>query len=158
MPTSRNGTILVVDDEEIMREILETLLTREGYDVRLKVAILANDLLGADISPNDVACQGISGLTLADVATAYAAGHRWKLIGSARRDNRGFIVAAVAPFALPSSHSLANINSATNAISFKTELLGEVTVTGPGAGGAETAFALLSDIVAIHQAGPRTLV
>src|SRR5260370_19885767 len=35
MPTSRNGTILVVDDEEIMREILETLLTREGYDVRL---------------------------------------------------------------------------------------------------------------------------
>ena len=34
-PPSRNGTILVVDDEEIMREILETLLTREGYDVRL---------------------------------------------------------------------------------------------------------------------------
>src|SRR5690348_6469050 len=35
MATSRNGTILVIDDEEIMREILETLLTREGYDVRL---------------------------------------------------------------------------------------------------------------------------
>src|SRR6202022_3305656 len=35
MPTSRKGAILVVDDEEIMREILETLLTREGYDVRL---------------------------------------------------------------------------------------------------------------------------
>ena len=35
MPTSRHGTILVVDDEEIMREILETLLTRDGYDVRV---------------------------------------------------------------------------------------------------------------------------
>src|SRR3979490_3071791 len=35
MATGRNGTILVVDDEEIMREILETLLTREGYDVRV---------------------------------------------------------------------------------------------------------------------------
>src|ERR1700722_15432387 len=35
MTTSRKGTILVVDDEEIMREILETLLTRDGYDVRL---------------------------------------------------------------------------------------------------------------------------
>ena len=35
MATSRHGTILVVDDEEIMREILETLLSREGYDVRL---------------------------------------------------------------------------------------------------------------------------
>ena len=35
MPTTPTGTILVVDDEEVMREILETLLTREGYDVRL---------------------------------------------------------------------------------------------------------------------------
>src|ERR1043166_1302629 len=35
MPTSRNGTVLVIDDEEIMREILETLLTREGYVVRV---------------------------------------------------------------------------------------------------------------------------
>src|ERR1700752_632386 len=35
MATSRNGTILVVDDEEIMRDIMETLLTREGYVVRL---------------------------------------------------------------------------------------------------------------------------
>src|SRR4051812_47143015 len=34
MATSRHGTILVVDDEEIMRDILDTLLTREGYDVR----------------------------------------------------------------------------------------------------------------------------
>src|SRR5438046_10730286 len=35
MASTRNGTILVIDDEEIMREILETLLTREGYQVRL---------------------------------------------------------------------------------------------------------------------------
>jgi DNA-binding NtrC family response regulator len=35
MPTTPTGTILVIDDEEVMREILETLLTREGYDVRL---------------------------------------------------------------------------------------------------------------------------
>src|SRR6201985_2762688 len=35
MASTRNGTILVIDDEEIMREILETLLTREGYEVRL---------------------------------------------------------------------------------------------------------------------------
>ena len=35
MSTAPTGTILVIDDEEVMREILETLLTREGYDVRL---------------------------------------------------------------------------------------------------------------------------
>jgi DNA-binding NtrC family response regulator len=33
-PQSRKGTILVIDDEEIMREILDTLLTRDGYEVR----------------------------------------------------------------------------------------------------------------------------
>ena len=37
--TTRKGTILVVDDEEIMREILETLLTREGYDVHVRKAL-----------------------------------------------------------------------------------------------------------------------
>ena len=35
MSSSPNAAILVIDDEEIMREILETLLTREGYSVRL---------------------------------------------------------------------------------------------------------------------------
>src|SRR5919108_1530152 len=38
MATSRHGTILVVDDEEIMREILETILTREGYEVRVEAS------------------------------------------------------------------------------------------------------------------------
>jgi homoserine dehydrogenase len=48
-------------------------------------------------------------------------------------------------------HSLAGISGATNAVSFETDLLGPVTVSGPGAGRIETAYALLSDIIAIHQ-------
>jgi homoserine dehydrogenase len=123
----------------------------EGHDVRLKVAILANELLGARISPGDVACRGISGLTSDDLAAASAQGRRWKLIGSAHRDEQGAIVASVAPFAIASDHPLAGIGGATNAISFKTRLLGNVTVAGPGAGRVETAYALLSDIIAIHQ-------
>ena len=126
----------------------------EGYDVRLKVVILANELLGGDISPNDVVCQGISDLTLGDLAAASAKRRRWKLVGSARRDEHGGIIAGVAPVAIPFDHPLAGIGGSTNAISFKTSRLGEVTVSGPGAGRAETAYALLSDIIAIHQAGP----
>jgi homoserine dehydrogenase len=101
----------------------------EGYDVRLKVVIMANELLGADISPEDVNCQGISGLTLDNILAASAAGQRRK----------------------SSRHPFANIGGATNAISFKTELLGDVSVAGPGAGRLETAFALLSDIIAIYR-------
>lgn len=49
------------------------------------------------------------------------------------------------------AHSLAGISGATNAVSFDTDLLGSVTVSGPGAGRIETAYALLSDIMAIHK-------
>jgi homoserine dehydrogenase len=124
----------------------------EGHDVRLKVVILANELLGAEFSPRDVVCKGISHLTPAALSVAAGEGKRWKLIGSAKRDERGKIHASVEPRSIPLVHPLAGVNGATNAISFQTELLGSVTVTGPGAGRTETAYALISDIIAIHQA------
>jgi len=125
----------------------------EGHDVRLKVVILANELLGGKLTPQDVACRGISGLTAANIETAAQEGYRWKLIGSASLAEDGRIEARVAPQRLPLDHPLAGVGGATNAVSLKTDLLGAVTVTGPGAGRIETAYALLSDIIAIHQAG-----
>lgn len=123
----------------------------EGFDVRLKVVILANELLGANLHPRDVACQGISKLTSAQINDALHDGSRWKLIGSASRAANGEVKASVAPQRLPLSHPLAGVSGPINAISFGSELLGKVTVIGPGAGRIETAFALLSDIVAIHN-------
>ncbi|WP_342723871.1 homoserine dehydrogenase [Bradyrhizobium sp. B097] len=123
----------------------------EGHDVRLKVAIMANELLGADISPEQVLCEGISGLQPADILKASRAGQHWKLIGSASRDERGSVTAAVAPRALSSGHPLANIAGATNAITFRTDVLGDVSMVGPGAGPLQTAYALLSDIIAIYR-------
>lgn len=128
----------------------------EGHDVRLKVAILANELLNAEIEPRDVGCQGIAGLTPADIAQAARSEQRWKLIGSARRGENGRVLATVAPQVLPISHPLARTAGAANAVSFDTELLGAVTVSGPGAGRTETAYALLSDIIAIHREYGRT--
>lgn len=123
----------------------------EGFDVRLKVVILANEVLGATLTPDQVDCAGISALTPAALAEAEAAGTRWKLIGSAARDASGRITAAVRAERLPLAHPLASVSGAVNAITFQTGLLGDVTVTGPGAGRIETAFALLSDIVALHR-------
>jgi len=122
----------------------------EGGDVALKVVVLANEVLGADITLADVRCTGISAITRAEIAAAAADGKRWKLIGSARRDDNGAVSASVAPLALPLTHPLAGISGPTNAVSFDTDLLGTVTISGPGAGRSETAYALLSDIVAIH--------
>lgn len=127
----------------------------EGYDVQLKVLILANELLGAELTLADVSRVGISGLTRAELNRAKNEGRRWKLIGSARRNPDGTVSAEVAPAALPLSHGLAGVSDANNAVSFNTDLLGAVTVSGPGAGRIETAYALLSDIVAMHEARTR---
>ncbi|HXH33343.1 MAG TPA: homoserine dehydrogenase [Plantibacter sp.] len=121
----------------------------EGWDVQLKVAILANEVLDGDITTADVQRTGISAITAKDIETAAANGERWKLVGSASTDETGRITATVAPMALPADHPLASVSGATNAVAFDTDLLGTVTVSGPGAGRMETAYALLSDIIAI---------
>ncbi|MDR2895542.1 MAG: homoserine dehydrogenase [Propionibacteriaceae bacterium] len=120
-----------------------------GSDVLLKVIILADRLLGAALTPADVQVEGISGISSEMVATASANGQCWKLIGQARRNEQGQVEASVSPQLLPAEHPLAAIPGATNAVMFDTDYLGAVTISGPGAGRTETAFALLSDIVAL---------
>src|SRR5712671_1191680 len=70
MPTSRHGTILVVDDEEIMREILDTLLTREGYDVRVASSgaegLEMARALPFDAAIVDIMMPGIDGIATLD--------------------------------------------------------------------------------------------
>jgi homoserine dehydrogenase len=57
----------------------------------------------------------------------------------------------VKPTRLPISHPLASIGGATNAITFTTDLLGDVTLVGPGAGRIETGYAIVGDLLAIHR-------
>ncbi len=123
----------------------------EGHDVRLKVVILANELLGAGLAPSQVDCSGITALTPADIATAVSNGRRWKLIGSASRQTDGRVEARVSAECLPVTHPLTGVSGAVNAVTFTTQMLGDVTITGPGAGRIETAYALLSDIIALHR-------
>ena len=125
----------------------------EGHDVQLKVIILANEILGARLRREDVPCEGISGLAPEEVQDAASKGLHWKLVGSAKRRADGSVSAKVAPQALPADHPLAGTSGAGNAVAFSTDLLGTVTVSGPGAGRIETAYALLSDIIAIHDRG-----
>ena len=61
------------------------------------------------------------------------------------------IIASVSPEKLDLFHPLGGINGVVNAITFTSGMLGDVTISGPGAGRTETAYAILSDIIAIHQ-------
>jgi homoserine dehydrogenase len=122
----------------------------EGYDALAKIVILANVLLGADLKPADIRPQGISGITRDMVRAAKAEGQRYKLVGFARRTaNR--VAAGVAPRRLPLADPLAGVMGARNALTFDLDLLGPVTIEGPGAGRIETGQAVLQDLLAIHR-------
>ncbi len=127
----------------------------EGHDAAGKVVILANLLMDLPLTMADVECQGITGLTPGDISAAQEAGERWKLIGlvERREDGTGQLAATarVRPTRLPLSHPLASIGGATNAITYTTDLLGDVTLIGPGAGRIETGYALLGDMLAINR-------
>jgi len=121
----------------------------EGFDAAGKVVILSNLVMGADIRMEDVARKGITQLTVEDIQTAKEQGKRWKLIGAIER-NGDQLKASVQPVALPMAHPLANVGGATNAVTYTTRLLGDVTLIGVGAGRLETGYALLNDLLAIH--------
>ncbi len=121
-----------------------------GHDAAGKLAILANVVLGGRLQPSDVDCTGITALTATDVDAARKAGERWKLIGSATLQD-GKVSARVRPERLPLADPLAGVSGVTNAITYQTDLLGAVTLIGPGAGRAQTGFAILSDLLEMHR-------
>ena len=123
-----------------------------GSDVRLKVAVLASEVLGVRVAPDAIPTEGITGITPDMITEAAGQGAHWKLIGQATKAADGTVTASVSPQMMDANHPLSVITGATNAIMFDTTYLGRITLSGPGAGRIETAYALLSDIIAIDAA------
>ncbi len=122
----------------------------EGFDALAKVVILSNIVLGGSIKPGDVERVGITAITPEDIRRAKLEGKRYKLIGSTKKEN-GRIIASVKPVELPLSDPLAGVGGAVNALTFKTDLSGEITIQGAGAGKIETGFAIMIDVLNIHR-------
>jgi homoserine dehydrogenase len=126
----------------------------EGYDARAKVTILANVIMGEKIKIDEVSCEGITKITSADIENAKKNNKRWKLIGSVENKD-GKVAASVKPEMISLSHPLAGVMGSTNAVTFSTDLMGDVTIIGKGAGRIETGFSILTDLLAIHNAGKK---
>jgi homoserine dehydrogenase len=122
----------------------------EGKDAAAKVVILGNLFMGLDISLSDIDCTGITAISERDIESAKAQNKHWKLIGTVARTDTGY-VASVKPEMVANDHPLGSISGATNAITYSTEILGDITLIGPGAGRLETGYAIIEDILSIHK-------
>jgi homoserine dehydrogenase len=123
-----------------------------GWDALAKVTILANAVFGASTKPDEIPCEGITKITPEAIAAAKKDGKRFKLIGKVWREG-GTVKGSVAPEQVELTHPLAGVMGGTNALTFTTDILGDVTIVGPGAGRAETGYSALIDI--IHAGGQR---
>lgn len=118
----------------------------EGYDAACKIVIIANSLMGWDVTLKDVSLHGISDITSNAVQLALKDGYLIKLVAEAKDGKL-----TVAPMLVKKGSPFA-VNGTLNVIKFSTDLSDDVTVVGVGAGSIETAAALLSDIINIGKA------
>ncbi|WP_303221344.1 homoserine dehydrogenase [Methanosphaera stadtmanae] len=117
----------------------------EGLDAACKIVIIANSLMGWDVTLDDVSREGISGISSNAVKLALKDGYLIKLVAEA---NDGKL--RVAPMLVKQGSPFA-VNGTLNVITLKTDLSEDVTVVGVGAGSIETASAILSDIISIGK-------
>lgn len=119
----------------------------EGHDACRKICILASLAFGRHIYPEQVATEGISGVTLADVAYADSCGRKVKLLGRAIHRPDGKVTAFVAPHLVDGENPLAGVEDVFNAITVKGNAIGDVMFYGRGAGKLPTASAVVADVM-----------
>ncbi len=121
-----------------------------GADAAAKAAILATIAFGVDVHVDDVATEGITGISAADIAFAHRNGYVVKLLAIAETDpgDPGRRVAVrVHPALIDHDHPLASVRLSFNAVFVEGEAVGQLMFYGPGAGGGPTASAVLGDLI-----------
>ena len=119
----------------------------EGHDACRKICILAALAFGRHVYPRQVPTEGITGVTLADVAYADACGKKIKLLGRAIHRPDGKVCAYVAPHLVDAENPLAGVEDVFNAIAVKGNAVGDVMFYGRGAGKLPTASAVVADVM-----------
>jgi len=121
----------------------------EGWDAAVKGCAIANALMGARLVPSQVRRTGIRGITLEQVRSALADGHRFRLVVRGERSGRAVGV-TVAPERIPVGDLLVT-PGCDGVIVLNTDLMGEIGIWEGVGGVDQTAYALLSDLVAIVE-------
>jgi len=119
-----------------------------GADAAAKMAILATIAFGSRVTLDDVICDGIQNVSRQHVTAAHELGMVVRLVGSASLVD-GSVDVRVQPSLVDRHHPLAAVEGPFNAVMLQGETIREITLEGPGAGGQETASAVVADLVSI---------
>lgn len=119
-----------------------------GADAAAKMAILATIAFGSRVTLADVAYEGIESIVPSHIRAAQEMGMVVRLIGSATLVDGSFDV-RVQPSLVERHHPLAAVDGAFNAVMLQGDSIREIMLEGPGAGGIETASAVVADMVSI---------
>ncbi len=119
-----------------------------GADAAAKMAILARLAFHTPVTLDEVSYEGIEQIKPGDLAYARELGLSLKLLGVAER-RQGGISVRVFPCFLSGGHPLSPVAGPFNAVMVEAPEITEVTMSGPGAGGVQTASAVLGDVVSI---------
>jgi homoserine dehydrogenase len=117
-----------------------------GKDAAAKMAIIARLAFDTPVHLDQVVYEGIEQITADDMEYALELGLGLKLLGTAERVNGGLSV-RVHPAFLYGSHPLASVGGPFNAVTIESKSITEITLSGPGAGGPQTASAVLGDVI-----------
>jgi homoserine dehydrogenase len=118
-----------------------------GFDTAHKLAILTSLVFGTEVDAEAVHVEGIDSISLADLDAADELGYRIKLLGVAQRTEAG-IEQRVHPTMVRQGTVIAEVDGVTNAIAIDADTM-ELTLMGPGAGGAATSSAVVADLMDI---------
>ncbi|MCO7221810.1 homoserine dehydrogenase [Klenkia sp. PcliD-1-E] len=139
----------------------------DGFDAAAKAAILASLAFHTPVTAADVHREGIAAVSATDVARAAEIGCTVKLLAICEKvegEDGASVAVRVHPAMIPTSHPLASVGGAFNAVFVEAEAAGQLMFYGQGAGGEPTASAVLGDLVAVARnrvagaAGPGTTV
>ncbi len=122
----------------------------DGWDATAKACLIANVLMGGRLRPETVPRLGIAGIDAHHVREVHASGRRVKQVARGWREDR-HVKASVTVEELPMDHALAGIEGTSNALLVRTDMLKEILVSERYPGLRQTAFALYSDLIAIHE-------
>ncbi len=117
-----------------------------GHDAAHKLTLLAAVAFGMPLRHAQVHTEGIAALTTADSVCAQALGYRIKLLGLARRQPGG-VELRVHPTLIPADHLLAQVEGSLNGIVVQGDASGPTLHCGAGAGGEQTASAIVADLM-----------